>query len=82
MHIAGEKKLDNLELAHLVAKSAGRALNYDLVDPNTERPGHDMHYALSGENLASSGWKHPMEIEESIEKVVKWTFNNPQWLDI
>ena len=82
MHIAGEKKLDNLELAHLVAKAAGKKLNYELVDPNTERPGHDMHYALSGENLANSGWKHPVQIEESIKNVVNWTFNHPEWLKI
>jgi dTDP-D-glucose 4,6-dehydratase len=41
-----------------------------------------MHYALSGDNLAKSGWTHPMAIEESIDRVVKWTYNNPQWLDI
>lgn len=82
MHIAGEKQLDNLEMAQLIAKSAGKVLNYDLVDPNTIRPGHDMHYALAGENLAKSGWKHPMPIEESIDRVVKWTFNNPEWLSI
>lgn len=82
MHIAGEKKLNNLELAQLVAKAAGRQLNYELIDPNTERPGHDMHYALSGENLANSGWKHPVAIEESISSVVKWTYEHPEWLDI
>ena len=82
MHIAGEKRLNNLELAQLVADAAGKQLNYDLVDPNTERPGHDMHYALSGDNLAKSGWTHPMAIEESIDRVVRWTYNNPQWLDI
>lgn len=82
MHIAGEKKLDNLELAQLVASSANKKLNYELVNPNMERPGHDMHYALSGENLAKSGWRHPMPIEESINNVVRWTYNNPQWLDI
>jgi dTDP-D-glucose 4,6-dehydratase len=82
MHIAGEKKLNNLELAKIVADAAGKILNYDLVDPNIERPGHDMHYALSGDSLAESGWKHPMPIEESINNVVRWTFNNPEWLDI
>lgn len=82
MHIAGEKKLNNLELAKLVADAAGKTLNYDLVDPNIERPGHDMHYALSGDNLAKSGWTHPMPIEESIDRVVKWTYQHPEWLDI
>jgi dTDP-glucose 4,6-dehydratase len=82
MHIAGEKKLNNLELAQLVAQAAGKQLNYELVDPNTERPGHDMHYALSGDNLARSGWTHPMAIEESIDRVVRWTYEHPEWLDI
>ena len=82
MHIAGEKKLNNLEMAQLIAKSAGKVLNYELINPNTIRPGHDMHYALGGENLAKTGWKHPEPIEESIKNVVEWTFNNPEWLAI
>lgn len=81
MHIAGEKRIDNLELAKMVSSISGKILDYELVDPNQERPGHDMHYALAGENLAKSGWKHPVEIEKSIESVVKWTMNNPEWLD-
>lgn len=80
MHISGEKRLDNLELAKMVADSAGMELKYELVDPNIERPGHDMHYALAGENLAKSGWSHPMKIEDSIEKVVRWTLNNKEWI--
>ena len=82
MHIAGEKKLDNLEIAQMVAEFAGKQLNYELVDPNTIRPGHDMHYALGGENLAKTGWRHPEPIEESVKNVVEWTFNNPEWLAI
>lgn len=80
-HISGEKQLNNLELAELVAKASGKKLDYELVDPNTIRPGHDMHYFLAGENLFNSKWKHPIAIEESIDKVVKWTFNNPEWID-
>jgi dTDP-glucose 4,6-dehydratase len=80
MHIAGEKRINNLQLAKMVSAFSGIDLDYELVNPNLERPGHDMHYALSGENLANSGWLHPMKIEDSIEKVVKWTLENKEWI--
>jgi dTDP-glucose 4,6-dehydratase len=80
-HISGEKQLNNLELAELVASAAGKKLNFELVDPNISRPGHDMHYSLAGDNLFNSKWRHPVAIENSIEKVVRWTFDNPEWID-
>lgn len=81
-HIVGEKELDNLELAQMVAKYVGREVKYEMVDFHSARPGHDLRYSMSGEKLARLGWKPPVTLEESVRSIVEWTLEpeNIKWL--
>jgi dTDP-glucose 4,6-dehydratase len=47
-HVVGEREVDNLEMAELVASYVGKPLNYEIVDFHSSRPGHDLRYALDG----------------------------------
>lgn len=80
-HIVGEKELDNLELAQMIGKIIGKEVKYEMVDFHSSRPGHDLRYALSGKSMEEIGWKPPHSIEESLEKLVKWTLDNPKWYE-
>lgn len=79
-NIVGEKEIDNLTLAKLIAEFQSKPLNYKLVDFHSCRPGHDLRYALDGSKMANMGWKPPVTFEKSLENVVKWTLGNPRWL--
>ena len=79
-NIVGEREMDNLELATRIAEAVGSQLRYRLVDFHSQRPGHDLRYALSGERLAHMGWRPPCSIEQSIESIVNWTLEHPEWL--
>ena len=79
-NIVGEREMDNLELAQRIAAAVGKPLKYKLVDFHSQRPGHDLRYALDGYKLAQMGWKPPCAIEQSIERIVSWTLANPHWL--
>jgi dTDP-glucose 4,6-dehydratase len=81
-HIVGEREVNNLEMAQLIAAAVGKPLEYELVDFHSSRPGHDLRYALDGKKMAESGWSLPIPLEESIEKTVKWTLDHPEWLNI
>ena len=81
-NIVGEKEINNLELAKLVAKFMGKPLNYEIIDFHSTRPGHDLRYALDGEKMAKSGWVPPKQFEKSLEATIRWTLNNPKWLAI
>ena len=81
-HIVGEREVDNLELAQMIASYVGKPLNYEIVDFHSSRPGHDLRYALDGKNMESTGWKLPIPLEESLERAVKWTMAHPEWLTI
>lgn len=82
LHIVGEREVNNLEMAQLIAAAAGKELKYELVDFHSSRPGHDLRYALDGGNIAAAGWKAPLSLEESLERTVKWTLAHPEWLNI
>lgn len=81
-HIVGEREMDNLELAQLVAKYVGGELKYEMTDFHSQRPGHDLRYSMSGEKLAKLGWEPPVGIEDSIKNIVEWTLReeNKRWL--
>jgi dTDP-glucose 4,6-dehydratase len=79
-NIAGDKQLDNLELAELIAKLMDKELEYEFVDSATVRPGHDKHYGLSDEKLKSLGWTPPVSFEESLSNVINFQRDNPEWI--
>lgn len=79
-HIAGEKQLDNLELAKLIAKLMNKELKYKLINFHSTRPGHDPHYGLNDEKFKSLGWKPPVSFEESLANCIKWQQENDEWI--
>ena len=81
-NIVGERELDNLQLASLIASSVGKRLIHELVDFHSSRPGHDLRYALDGSKMKDLGWEPSQGIVASIEDIVRWTLENPQWLNL
>ena len=81
-HIVGEREVDNLTLAEMIAKIVGKPLFYDFVDFHSSRPGHDLRYALDGKKLELAGWKPSLSMEASLEKTINWFMNNPKWLEV
>ncbi len=80
-NIAGDKQLDNLELAQTIAKLMDKELIYKLVDSHTARPGHDPHYGLDSTKLYSLGWKPPLNFEESLKNTIDWQLEHKEWIE-
>jgi len=79
-NIVGEKEVDNLQLAQIIADYMGTELNYELVDFHGARPGHDLRYALCGEKMEGMGWKLERNLEKSLHDVVDWSLANRDWI--
>lgn len=79
-NIVGEREVDNLELAQMIAGFMGKPLSYEMVDFHSSRPGHDLRYALDGSLMESLGWNYPKDLEQSLEKTVQWMLEHPKWL--
>ena len=74
-NVVGEKEVDNLTMAKLIASYVGKPLNYELINFHSSRPGHDCRYALDGSKLEEYGWKPNVSFEESLEETVKFSLN-------
>ena len=81
-NVVGEKEVDNLALAQLIAKFIGKPLKYKMSDFHSSRPGHDLRYALDGTKMHDLGWHLPVDFENSLRKTVDWTLKNDKWLGI
>jgi len=79
-NIAGDRQLNNLELAQLIANLMGKELKYELEDSQFTRPGHDKHYGLDDTKLREKGWKSPVPFEESLKQTILWQRKNPEWI--
>ena len=78
-NVCGNVELNNLELAQMVADIMGKELSYELIPSESARAGYDRRYALDGSKMEELGWEPAMTFREALEKVVKWTLENPHW---
>src|SRR6185369_12788736 len=72
-NIASADRIDNLELAQMIAAAAGLPLKFRYEDFHTARPGHDPHYGLDPGKIAALGWKPPVPFAASLERTIRWT---------
>lgn len=79
-HIAGDRQVDNLELAQMIAKLMGKELKYKIVNFHQTRSGHDKHYGLNDDKIKALGWKSPVSFEESLANTIKWQQENDEWI--
>lgn len=79
-HIAGDKQIDNLELAKLIAKLMKKELKYEVTDFHKNRPGHDPHYGLRANKIKDLGWKLPLTFEESLDNTIQWQTEHEKWI--
>jgi len=78
-NIVGKDEINNLELAQFIAKVQNKNLDYEMVDFHSQRPGHDLRYALDGSKMGNMGWI-PQSAFERLETVIQWTLDNDRWL--
>ena len=80
-NIVGEKELDNLEMAQMISGYMRMPLDYEMVDFHSDRPGHDLRYALTDTKMHKLGWELPVSFKESLKLTVEWTMQNKEWLN-
>ena len=57
-------------------------INYNLITFVTDRPGHDMRYAINPTKIARElGWYPETTFTTGIEKTIRWNLDNRQWID-
>lgn len=87
-NIGGFNEWRNIDIVRLLIKTVDRlsgnpeGYSDELITFVTDRPGHDLRYAIDSTKLKNElGWEPSLQFEEGIEKTVRWYLDNPQWLD-
>ncbi len=88
-NIGGHNELSNLEviericaiLEELVPQKPKGVGNYaDLITFVTDRPGHDVRYAIDASKIQQElGWQPQETFDSGLRKTVKWYLNNKEW---
>ncbi len=86
-NIGGENEVTNIDLVKMICTilDKKRPHNHpysDLITYVTDRPGHDMRYAIDPTHIRNElGWRPSVTLNEGLEKTVQWYLDNENWLD-
>jgi len=86
-NIGGLNEWKNIDLVKLLINIMDKKLNrpagssLQLIQYVTDRPGHDLRYAIDSSKLMNElGWKPSITFEEGLEKTVDWYLQNEEWV--
>lgn len=84
-NVGGENERRNIDLVTTICSILDRlrpgAKPYaDRIEYVTDRPGHDMRYAIDPTRIREElGWRPSVTIEQGLEKTVQWYLDNEGW---
>lgn len=77
-NIGGHNERTNLEVVRTIIHELGKS--EDLIQYVTDRPGHDMRYAIDPTKIKNElGWEPTTTFDEGIKKTIKWYLDNKSW---
>jgi dTDP-glucose 4,6-dehydratase len=87
-NIGGWNEWKNIDLIHLLISIMDRKLgrsegeSQQLISYVTDRPGHDLRYAIDASKLEKDfGWRPSVTFEQGLEATVEWYLQNPEWVN-
>ena len=84
-NVGGENEARNIDIvrticAHLDRLRPEGAPHADLITHVTDRPGHDLRYAIDPTRIREElGWRPSVTLEQGLEKTVQWYLDNEDW---
>ena len=88
-NIGGHNEKRNIDVVNAIClileelcpkKPEGVKRYSDLITHVTDRPGHDLRYAIDASKIYNElGWKPIEDFESGIRKTVDWYLANPRW---
>lgn len=77
-NIGGHNERTNLEVVKTVIRELGKS--EDLIQYVTDRPGHDMRYAIDPTKIHNElGWLPETKFDDGIKKTIQWYLDNKTW---
>lgn len=77
-NIGGHNERTNLDVVKTILKELNKPES--LITYITDRPGHDMRYAIDPTKIKTElGWEPTVLFDEGIKKTIKWYLENRKW---
>lgn len=77
-NIGGHNEKSNLEVVKIILEKLGKPES--LITYVTDRPGHDMRYAIDPTKIHDElGWLPETKFEDGIVQTIEWYLNNKEW---
>ena len=88
-NIGGHNERTNLEVVHALCDIldtlrplADGGCRRELIEFVTDRPGHDLRYAIDAERIVSElDWKPAFDFDTGLRATVEWYLDNQAWCD-
>ncbi len=87
-NIGGDNEWKNIDVVHLLCDLTDEALgrpvgtSRKLIRFVTDRPGHDLRYAIDFTKLNKElGWKPEMNFKQGLKETIKWYLENEEWIN-
>jgi dTDP-glucose 4,6-dehydratase len=76
-NIGGGNEKKNIEIAKEILRCL--SLPETMIELISDRPGHDLRYSLSCDEIGRLGWKPQVGFEEGLQKTIDWYKVNKWW---
>jgi len=77
-NIGGHNERTNLQVVETIIDALGKSR--DLITYVTDRPGHDMRYAIDPTKIHDElGWEPTTKFDDGIKKTIQWYLDNKEW---
>ena len=76
-NVGGGNEVPNIELTKRILALVGKPES--LIQPVTDRLGHDRRYSLDCSKLRAMGWSPRVPFEQGLAETVEWYRAHPEW---
>jgi dTDP-glucose 4,6-dehydratase len=79
-NVGGNNERRNIDIIRLILKEMGK--DEEQIEFVTDRPGHDLRYAIDASKIRRElKWKPTFDFESGIKGTVRWYLDNIEWLN-
>lgn len=86
-NVGADNQWKNIDLVRAIVKEVDKQLSNpegtsdSLITFVTDRPGHDLRYAIDATKIRTElGWEPLIPFEQGLAKTIQWYLSNHQWL--
>ena len=77
-NVGGHNERNNIQVVKAILKALDKPES--LIHYVTDRPGHDLRYAIDPKKTEELGWKPTYQFDNGIQLTIEWYINHRQWI--